>query len=168
MYYAKWFDVVHYLYEMPVVSGMGFLGMTKARWDKLDPDTQAFLDEQSKAFADKTWSATKEDEQQGIACLTGETLGGPSCRHGEPAKMKLVRTSAEDAALRTKVLDEFVLKRFGERCGAECSAAWDKTAGAAVAFHPEISSTSMSTEHRRRPASSSSAPKSWSGALERA
>lgn len=132
MYYAKWFDVVHHLYEMPVVSGMGFLGMTKARWDKLDPATQAFLDEQSKAFADKTWSATKDDEQQGIACLTGDTLGGPACRHGDPAKMKLVRTSAEDAALRTKVLNEFVLKRFGERCGADCAATWDKTAGAAV------------------------------------
>lgn len=132
MYNAKWFDVVHYVYQMPIVSGMGFVGMTQSRWDKLDPATQAFLAEQSRAFEEKTWAATKEDEQQGIACLTGETLGGPACRHGAPAGMTLVRTSDEDAATRKRVLADFVLKRFGERCGADCAGNWNKTAGAAV------------------------------------
>jgi TRAP-type C4-dicarboxylate transport system substrate-binding protein len=132
MYNAKWFDVVHYLYQMPIVSGMGFVGMTQARWDKLDAATQAFLAEQSKKFEDKTWAQTKEDEQQGIACLTGETLGGPACRHGDPAGMTLVRTSDEDAATRKRVLTDFVLKRFGERCGADCAKVWNQTAGASV------------------------------------
>ncbi len=132
MYNAKWFDVVHYLYEMPIVGAMAFLGMTKARWEKLDKPTQEFLTKQSQTFADKTWAATKEDEQQGIVCLTGERLNGPPCRHGEPAKMKLVRTSGEDTAVRKRVLNDFVLKRFGVRCGAECSEEWNKTVGAAV------------------------------------
>lgn len=132
MYRAKWFDVVHYLYERPVVGAMAFLGMKKARWDSLDKPTQEFLAKQSKLFEERTWDATKADEQQGIACLTGDKLNGPACREGEPAKMKLVRAAPGDAAVREKVLNDFVLKRFAARCSAECVANWNKTAGAAV------------------------------------
>ncbi|RUM96625.1 hypothetical protein EET67_16690 [Pseudaminobacter arsenicus] len=132
MYNAKWFDVVNYLYEMPIGGAIGFLGMTKSRWDQLDGETQKLLDEQARLFSEKTWAATHSDEQQGIACLTGERLDGPECQHGEAAKMTLVRTSPEDAELRQTVLNDFVLKRFAERCGAECTASWNQTAGAAV------------------------------------
>jgi TRAP-type transport system periplasmic protein len=132
VYRAKWFDVVHHLYELPVVGAMAFLGMKKTRWDSLDKPTQEFLTKQSQLFEKLTWDATKEDEQQGIACLTGETLGGPACRQGAPAKMKLVRASPGDAAVRDKVLKDFVLKRFANRCGAECVTRWNQTAGAAV------------------------------------
>lgn len=132
MYNSKWFDVVHYLYEMPVGGAMGFLGMTQAKWDSLDQPTKSLLDEQSKLFSDKAWAATRLDEQQGIACLTGERLGGPECQHGEAAKMTLVKTSPEDAELRIKILNEFVLKRYAERCGAECATEWSKSAGAAI------------------------------------
>lgn len=129
MYNAKWFDVVNYIYEMPAGGGMGFLGMTMEKWNSLDPETQKLLLEQSKAFAEETWAATQRDGQQGIACLTGETLGGPACQHGEPADMTLVRMNEADAAVRESVLKNFVLKRFAQRCGPECTANWNATAG---------------------------------------
>lgn len=132
IYNSKWYDVVDYLYEVPAGAGMAFLGMTKARWDALDAETQKLVQEQAAAFEERTWALTVSDEQQGIACLTGETLDGPACQHGDPVKMKLIRMNDADKAVRETVLRDFVLKRFAERCGAECTAKWNETAGAAV------------------------------------
>lgn len=132
MYNAKWFDVVNYVYEMPVGSAMAFLGMTASKWEGLSQPTKDLIQEQADAFAERTWAETRSDEQQGLACLTGELLGGPACRHGEPAKMTLVSGNVEDEDARTGVLNEFVLKRYAERCGSECAAEWTNTVGAAI------------------------------------
>ncbi|MGI6853576.1 TRAP transporter substrate-binding protein [Mesorhizobium sp. 1B3] len=132
MYKSKWFDVVNYLYEMPIGGAMGFMGVTESRWAALDDNTRALIEQEAGKFADRTWSLTHSDEQQGIACLTGELLDGDACKYGEPAKMKLVRTSPADAGVRERILSEFVLKRYAERCGPECAKAWSDSAGAAV------------------------------------
>ena len=132
MYNSKWFDVVDYVYEMPAGAGMAFLGMTKARWDSLDPETQKLLQDEADQFAQQTWDLTESDEQQGFACLTGETLGGPACQHGDPVDMTLVRMNEADQPVRKKVLEDFVLKRFSDRCGPECTAKWNETAGKLV------------------------------------
>src|SRR5690606_2194754 len=110
MYNSKWFDVVDYVYEMPIGGAMGFMAMTESRWAALDDDTRALIGGEAEKFAERTWSLTHSDEQQGIACLTGELVGGEACKYGEPATMKLVSTSPEDAGVREWVLAEFILK----------------------------------------------------------
>lgn len=132
MYTAKWQDVVNYLYETPVSAGIAAVAVNMEKWDSLDEEGQAKLMETANAFADNAWAALKESEQQGIACLTGETLGGAECRYGAPAEMTLVRDSKINTEIREKVLSDFVLKRFAERCGAECTAQWNETAGAVI------------------------------------
>lgn len=132
MYTAKWQDVVNYLYETPVSAGIAAVVMNMEKWNSLGEDGQAKMMEAADAFAEKAWAALTESEQQGIACLTGETLGGAECRYGEPAKMTLVRDSEENTRIREKVLSDFVLKRFAERCGPECTAQWNQTAGAVI------------------------------------
>ncbi len=129
MYHAKWQDVVNYLYETPVSAGIAFLAMNKAKFDALDEETQTLLTEQSRIFADKAWAALKDSEQQGISCLTGE---GGSCRYGDPAGMTLVKANPDDEPLRRSILEDYVLKRYAERCGADCAAEWNATAGAVI------------------------------------
>lgn len=101
--------------------------MNNDTWDSMNEDTQNLLMEQSKIFADKAWDAADDSAVQGIACLTGERA---ECRYGDPSDMILVPAQESDEAFRKNVLEEFVLKRFAERCGAECAANWAATAGA--------------------------------------
>lgn len=126
MYAAKWFDVVKYVYETPVSSGIGFLAMSNKKWDSLGADTQALLLDQAAKFADRAWAARSESAVQGIACLTGQ---GGTCTYGKPADMTLVAAAPGDEAARKALLADFVLKRYAERCGADCTAAWNATAG---------------------------------------
>jgi len=129
MYTAKWQDVVKYVYETPVSAGIAFLAMNSARWNGLDGETQALIEAEVDQFVDKAWTALADSEQQGIACLTGQ---GAECRYGEPADMTLVKASQEDDGIRKQLLADFVLKRYADRCGDDCTARWNETAGAVV------------------------------------
>ena len=133
MYTAKWQDVVNYLYETPVSAGIAAVGMNMQKWNSLGEDGQAKMMNVANAFADRAWEALRESEMQGIACLTGEVVeGGEPCRYGEPADMTLVRDSEVNNEIRERVLSDFVLKRFAERCGEECTQQWNETAGAVI------------------------------------
>lgn len=133
MYTAKWQDVVGYLYETPVSAGIAAITMNMDKWNSLGANGQAVMMQTAHAFADKAWAALKESEQQGIACLTGEVpAGGEACRYGPPADMTLVHDSEVNNKIREEVLRDFVLKRFAERCGPDCTAQWNKTAGAVI------------------------------------
>ncbi|WP_162906813.1 TRAP transporter substrate-binding protein [Algihabitans albus] len=138
MYAAKWQDVVGYLYETPVSAGIAAVGMNMAKWDALGEAGQAAMMETATAFAEKAWAALKETEQQGIACLTGTVIdGGQPCRYGEPADMTLVRDSAVNTEIREAVLRDFVLKRYAERCGPDCTALWNETAGTVIGIEAQ-------------------------------
>ncbi len=133
MYTAHWQDVVGYLYETPVSAGIAGLGMNMDRWNALGEDGQAAMMEAATLFADRAWDALVESEQQGIACLTGVvTEGAQPCRYGEPAGMTLVRDNDVNNDIREQVLQDFVLKRYAQRCGEECAARWNETAGAVI------------------------------------
>src|SRR3546814_12433879 len=71
-----------------------------------------------KVFEDTAWKNNIAEDGMGIICNTG--VGG-DCTEGEAATMKKVEPSAADDAIRRKVLEEIVLKRWAERCGAERS-----------------------------------------------
>ncbi len=129
MYTAKWQDVVKYVYETPVSAGVGFLAMGMDKWNSLNADTQALIEAEAAKFADKAWAALDDSAAQGIGCLTGQ---GEKCRYGEPADMTLVKASEGDDAFRRKLLADFVLKRFADRCGEECAKRWNETAGKVV------------------------------------
>ncbi len=133
MYSAKWQDVVNYLYETPVSAGIAGVGMNMDVWNGLGKEGQAAMMDAAKVFSDKAWNALRESEEQGIACLTGTIPeGGEPCRYGDAANMKLVKDSAENAEIRKRVLSDFVLKRYADRCGEECTTRWNQTAGAVI------------------------------------
>lgn len=137
MYNSKWYDVVTHLYEIPVSTGLAFVAMSMDKWDALTPETQALIEQETAGFVDRTWAALDESAQQGIACLTGETMGGEPCQYGDPASMTLVRATDADNPVREAVLSDFVLARYADRCGEDCAAEWNATVGEVIGLKAE-------------------------------
>ena len=128
-YKGGWHEVVDYVLELPVGFTITFMAANLTAWEKLDPKTRAFLEEQSKAWEDKAWKIIQDENEMGLICSSG--VGG-TCSEGKAADVKRVKPTDADRQLLDKVLNEVVLKRWAERCGAECAKRWTETVGAAT------------------------------------
>lgn len=76
---------------------------------------------------DNAWTKAEANEKLGLACLTGG-----DCPLGEAGHATLHEPGEADIAARRAILDGFVLKRWGKRCGADCATAWNGAAGTAA------------------------------------
>ncbi|MEQ9643401.1 MAG: TRAP transporter substrate-binding protein [Alphaproteobacteria bacterium] len=126
-YQAKWHEVATHALRVPVSAGLAFMAVSLKTWDSLNADTQKFMLEQSAALEKRMWAATEAEDEMGVTCNTG----GP-CEIGEPGKMELVEPTEADLKAREKILSDFVLKRWAERCGKDCAAEWNSTVGKVV------------------------------------
>lgn len=128
LYNAGWYDVVEYIYAVPVNAGTAFLGINSDRFTAMSAEAQEALAAAAKDFEDRAWQGVVELNAQGYACVTGEG----ECPFGEAADMTLVEAAPGDAELRRRVLQDFVLARWAERCGEDCARSWYDLAGQAV------------------------------------
>ena len=128
-YKGGWHEVVDYVLELPVGFTITFMAANMTAWEKLDPKTQAFITEQATAWEDKAWKIIEDENEMGLICSSG--VGG-TCTEGKPADVKRVKSSDADRKLLSKALNEVVLKRWAERCGADCAKRWNETVGAAT------------------------------------
>ncbi len=124
-YQAKWYEVITHVLKLRVGWGMAFGAFNLKRWNQLDKATQAFFTKEFKALEDEMWAATKAEDEMGIICNTG--MG--KCTEGAPGHMKLVEASASDEKARQKILNDFVLKRWANRCSDQCVKDWNDTVG---------------------------------------
>lgn len=124
-YQAKWYEVITHVLKLRVGWGMAFGAFNLKRWNQLDKETQAFFTKEFAALEKKMWAATKAEDEMGIICNTG--MG--KCTEGAPGKMKLVEGSEADEKARQKILTDFVLKRWANRCGDQCVKNWNDTVG---------------------------------------
>ncbi len=128
-YKASWQEVVDYVFALPVGYSITFTAINNSVWDKLDEESRTALSDALAEMEAKGWQQAEANQAIGVACLTG----AGECPWGEPGKAALTTPSSEDEAARQKILSEFVLKRWGERCGADCADTWNATAGKAAA-----------------------------------
>lgn len=128
-YSAKWYEVSDYIYTLPVGWSQVMHGVNIATWNKLDPKARTLIEQEIKGLEDRIWKAADVETADGIACNTGNG----KCPYGPPAKMKLVNFLDADKALLNKALEDVVLKKWGERCGAACSKEFNETIGKVVA-----------------------------------
>lgn len=126
-YDAKWHEVITNVFALRVGYSITFTAINTRLWDGLDADTRAAVTEAVAAMEEKGWADAEAKEKIGIACLTGG-----DCPLGEAGTATLAEPSEQDIAARQTILDDFVLKRWGERCGAECATVWNQTAGKAA------------------------------------
>ncbi|MCP5154244.1 MAG: TRAP transporter substrate-binding protein [Ectothiorhodospiraceae bacterium] len=130
-YRAKWYEVATHAYLMRVGYTATFGAINLKTWERLGPEGQAMVEAEFKKFEDNAWAETIREDEMGIICNTG--VG--ECTEGEAGKMKKVVPSDADLAVRNTILNDFVLKRWAERCGADCVKKWNDTVGKVVGIN---------------------------------
>ncbi len=129
---ARWWEVVTDILVLPMGWGANFFGANVDFWKKLDLKVQAFLNTEFPKLNDGLWKQAASDLQDGINCNTGQG----ECKQGiKPPQNRLLKVSypsAADKTLHAKIMQETVLKKWAERCGAECVTQWNATMGKAV------------------------------------
>jgi hypothetical protein len=113
------------IYSLRVGYGMAMILANLRNWNNLDEATRNLITTQMKAYEDGIWAGIEREDQEGLDCSTGKP-----CSLGPTANLKLNPPSADDIAQRNKILQDFVLKRWVQRCGAPCAEDWNKTIGA--------------------------------------
>lgn len=126
-YNAKWHEVITHVFPLRVGYSITFTAINEKLWNSLDDETRAAMSAAVKAMEDKGWADAERKEAEGVACLTGG-----ECPHGDTGKATLANVPEADIAARQAILDNYVLPRWGSRCGSDCAATWNATAGAAA------------------------------------
>lgn len=127
-YRASWHEVINYVYALPIGYSMTYSAINTELWDGLDEETRAVLTQAFAQLEVDGWANAEAQQAMGVACLTGTG----DCTMGEPGSATLALPTEADIAARQAILDNFVLPRWAERCGADCAATWNATAGVAA------------------------------------
>lgn len=126
-YTAKWYQAANYAYTMRVGWGLAFGAMNMDKWNSLTPDQQADLKTRLDELTDRMWAETATEDEVAIQCLTGDSC--PVSDDAPVGGMTLVTPTEQDLAERDRVAQEVILARWADRCGADCAANWNQTAG---------------------------------------
>ncbi|MGI9335716.1 MAG: TRAP transporter substrate-binding protein [Gammaproteobacteria bacterium] len=126
-YNAKWWQVVTHNIRVRLGYAATFLAINNDTWNKLSEDSQSLITEELNKVQDEMWVSTKKLDQIGMDC----NAEGP-CDLGEPGKMVPIEPTGDDQALLADIVQNFVLKRWAERCGKDCAAEWNSTVGEVV------------------------------------
>ena len=127
-YRGKWHEVIKYVLVSKLAYSVSFTAVSTKLWNKLDPKTKEIMTKTLAELEDKAWAGAQEDDANGVNCLTGTG----ACPAGEPGNAKKVVLDEAGLAAQQAILDNFVLKRWADRCGADCVKNWNATAGAAA------------------------------------
>lgn len=125
---AKWHEVITHAMDIRVGMGLAFMAMNLKKWNSLNADTKKFFNAQAARLEKEMWKASADEDAEALRCLSGKG----ECTRGEPGHVIITEPSKEDLALRRKVLQENVLKKWAQRCSAECVKHWNETAGKVV------------------------------------
>lgn len=127
---ARWWEVTDHLVILPMGWSMTFFAANADSWARLSPDAQALLTEQFADMEDRQWAQAASDIQDGINC----NIAKGECKDGIVAErpMTLVELSDEDRAYAAEILTDSVLPSWADRCGDECIANWNATAGQVI------------------------------------
>lgn len=124
-YNAKWWQVVTHNIRVRLGYAATFMAVNGDTWDALSDETKDLIKTKAAELEDEIWTSIKETDQTALDC----NADGP-CPWGDPGGMTPVEISDEDEAKLKDIVQNFVLKRFAERCGKECAEEWNKTMGA--------------------------------------
>lgn len=133
-YRAKWHEVVTHAYLMRVGYTATFGAINLKTWERLSPEAQGLVTAEFAAFEDRAWDETIKEDEMGIICNTNTG----DCTEGDPGAMKKVVPTESDLKVRETILHDFVLKRWAERCGADCVKEWNATVGMVVGIEAPL------------------------------
>lgn len=123
-YNAKWWQVVTHNIQVRLGYAATFMAVNGDTWASLSPDTQALIKENAALVENEIWDSIADTDATALAC----NASGP-CPWGEPGGMTPIVPSAADQAKLKDIVENFVLKRFADRCGKACAEEWNATMG---------------------------------------
>jgi TRAP-type C4-dicarboxylate transport system substrate-binding protein len=129
-YSAGWWEVSTHLLPIPLGGWDSVVtAINLDRWNAMDADMQALIEEQIAAnFEDPAWAVAQDALVNDIACLTGNG----DCPAGEARDMILVDVSEADFERARGILVSEVLPEWAERAGSEWATRWNESVGATV------------------------------------
>lgn len=127
-YLANLGDVTTHAYALDLGQTTYFVAIGDHAWQRLDTEARAVLEREVERLGDEIWRRNEVEAAEALGCLTGAS----ACPMGEPAALALVDAGADGIAARRASLEEFVLPRWAERCGADCAQAWNETVGRVI------------------------------------
>ena len=129
-YSAGWWEVSTHLLPIPLGGWDSVVtAINLDRWNAMDADMQALIEEQIAAnFEDPAWAVAQDALVNDIACLTGNG----DCPAGEARDMTLVDVSEADFDRARDILVSEVLPEWAERAGSEWATRWNESVGATV------------------------------------
>jgi len=136
-------EVTTHIHAMSLTWGVSLFGANLTAWRNLPADLRDLLRRELSVLEHRIWDASDAETGLGLACATGK----PECT-GEQAdvgagrargRMTLVNVSAEDDALRRRLVRDVILPRWAERCGAGCGEEWNARIGDALGIAAPVS-----------------------------
>ncbi len=125
---AKWPEVTSHIYPMTVGWSITFWAVNLNVWNGYSPEVRAFLTDAFDKFEDEAWELAAAATEQGLNC----NLGNDPCTLGVKADMTLVELGDKDMEVHAKIMNDFVIKNWAERCGSDCAKEWNETIGKVV------------------------------------
>ncbi len=118
-----------HLPSLPVTWGMAMFGANSAAWNALPVELKALLRTELPRLEARIWRDAEQETVRGIDCSRGVS----TCATAMPVRgrMVVVPMSLPDERLRDEIFRTTVLPRWLQRCGADCTALWRDTIGAA-------------------------------------
>ncbi len=123
-YNAKWWQVVTHNVQVRLGYAATFMAVNGDTWDALSEATQNLIRENAATVENEIWDNIAANDEIALAC----NAAGP-CAWGEPGGMTPIAPSEADQAKLRDIVENFVLKRFAERCGKSCAEEWNATMG---------------------------------------
>jgi TRAP-type C4-dicarboxylate transport system substrate-binding protein len=130
---AKWHEVTQYTYPLSLGWSMAMQAVSLDAWNRVDPQVQAVLTQELRKLVDAMWQRAQLDTAEGTNC----NIGHASCTRGAKGRMTLVPMTGPDGVLLGNILRQVVIKRWAQRCGAECVERWNKSVGHVVNIRAE-------------------------------
>lgn len=121
---AKWHQASTHLYPLPISWAITFVAANQKFWKGLDPAVQVFLEKEIAVWEDQAWESGRSETSDGISCNTGG-----ACVDGNVAGMTLTLAKDSDYDQVRTIMQDVVVPRWAERCGATCAASWNETVG---------------------------------------
>ena len=123
-------SATNYISPMAISWGLSFFGANSLAWEQLPDDLRTILRNGIRDLEAQIWDSAERETATGLAC----DIGDSPCAGGSEAHMTLVPITQSDEAQRKDLLTEVVLRKWIERCGNDCVAAWNDTIGKALAI----------------------------------
>jgi TRAP-type transport system periplasmic protein len=117
---AKWYEVTHYIYNLPVGWAVAGYFVNVRWWGGIDQPTRDLITEIMKEVENAQWKLGAEATQDGLDCNAGKA---ESCKIHTLVKerpMVVVEATAEDKVTLKKIVETAILPGWVKRCGARC------------------------------------------------